>query len=240
MSKVILVTGGNAAYHDRLQACVDSLKANANVPYCVFSVGYQHPGYVEIPRAENVGAPDSTECIQHGSFLRHLYGADDAVIVYIDGDVHMQRPFDAGELEWLANFPERHVSATWNRVGETLIEEARALGPRRSEAEMVATWGKRIQIAPALNAGVIVARRSTWGQVYNSYLELWGDVTAEFSHQARQQWLICWTYAYLGMSVDIMPWTFHAHGHFGLKPGMETRSDGVYADGKLAALRHYL
>lgn len=240
MTKVILVTGGNAAYHGRLQACLASLEAHCNVPYQVFAVGYSHPGYFAISHAENQGAPASTECIQHGSFLRHLRGADDAVIVYIDGDVRMQRPFDAGELEWLSNFPEWHVSATWNRVGETLIEEARALGPTRSEEQMVATWGKRILIAPALNVGVIVARRATWGKVYNGYLEHWGAVTAEFSHQARQQWLIGWMYAALGMTVDIMPWSVHSHGHFGLKPGMEMRADGVYADGKLAALRHYL
>lgn len=235
---VTLISGCNQRYHGRFQHLAQSLKQHANIPYQLISVGFETPGYTPLTHEQNYGAPPETECIQHGSFLAALPGASDDVLVYLDGDVTLQRPFDAGELAWLENFPESAVSAAWNRVGETLAEEAVALGPKKSVADLAADWGGFDM--PCLNAGVVVARRSTWERAYETYMAHWLLAGESFVHQARQQWLMCWVWAALGLKLEIMPWTFHAHGHFGLKPGMEMRADGVYADGKLAALRHYL
>jgi hypothetical protein len=236
---VLLVAGCNQRYFDRFQPCVAALRRHANVPYQLFSVGFDGgPGYTPLTQAQNAGAPPETECIQHGSFLQALDAAPDDVIVYLDGDVVMQRPFDAGELEWLGNFPYRTVSATWNQIGETLATCATYIDPKLPTDGQVKVWGHVIRQAPSLNVGVVVARRDVWQVAYELYMLNWNVAGESFSHQARQQWLMCWTYAALGLDTQIMPWHFHAHGHFGLKPGMERRADGIYADGKLAAFRH--
>ena len=60
-----------------------------------------------------------------------------------------------------------------------------------------------------------------------------------FTHMARQQWLISWELAKLGLTVKVCPWSIHAHGHGGLKPGMHYGEGGLWADGKLAAWRHH-
>lgn len=236
---IVLVAGCNQRYHDRFQACVAALRTyTGDIPYRLFSVGYN--GYTELTQAQNYGAPPETECIQHGSFLQKLPGRPDDVIVYLDGDVIMQRPLDAGELAWLENFPERAVAATWNQIDETLAQCATYIGPKNTETSLAQIWvDADIDQAPSLNAGMVVMRRSAWKQSYELYLRHWELAGACFSHQARQQWLMCWTYAALGFETQIMPWSFHAHGHFGLKPGMERRPDGIYADGKLAAFRHH-
>jgi hypothetical protein len=235
-----IVAGCNARYHNRFQHLAQSLAQHANVPYKLISVGYHHDGMTPLTHEQNDGAPPETECIQHGSFLQVVDGPPDEVLIYLDGDVTMQRPFDAGEREWLERFPVNAVAVAWNRVGENLLEEAVALGPKLSVDALVGVWGKLIYSAPALNAGVVVARRWTWERSYLCYMENWEKAGNSFVHQARQQWLMCWSYAALGLYTQILPWSVHAHGHFGLKPGMEMRPDGVYADGKKAVFRHYI
>lgn len=236
----ILVAGCNARYWPTFQGCVQALQAHANVPYQLFAVGFGVDGYTTISHDQNYGAPPETECIQHGSFLQALPAAPSDVIMYLDGDVGMQRPLCDGELWWLANFPDNAVCATWNQIGETLAQCATYIGPQRGPDELIATWGEIIQAAPSLNAGMVVARRSTWERAYDFYLKHWELATACFRHQARQQWLMCWTWAALGLDIQVMPWAFHAHGHFGLKPGMAYGPDGIYVDGKMAAFRHHV
>jgi hypothetical protein len=234
---IILVAGCNQRYHDHFQHCVAALRRHSNVPYQLFSVGYDGgPGYTPLTHAQNDGAPPETECIQHGSFLQALDGAPDDVIVYLDGDVYLQRPFDAGELDWLGSFPANAVSATWNQIGETLAQCATYIGPKLSPQELDRTWP--LLNAPSLNAGVVVARRETWARSYKRYMANWAWAGHTFAHQARQQWLMCWTWAALGLTTEILSWHFHAHGHFGYKPGMELRDGQIFADGKLAAFRH--
>lgn len=237
---VLLVAGCNEAYLGRFQGCVASLQAHANVPYHLFSVGFD--AYNPLSREQNAGAPPESECIQHGSFLQLLpdtYGPD-TVIIYLDGDVLLQRPFNAGELAWLESFPASAVSATWNQIGENLADCTRLLGPAFDLFHLREAWGPEIDSAPSLNAGVVAARRSTWERAYELYMRNWDAALACFAHPARQQWLMCWCYASLRLATQIMPWSFHAHGHFGLKPGMERRRDGIFVDGQLAAFRHYV
>ncbi len=234
-----IVAGCNERYRARFEPCRQSLAQHSQVIAHRVSVGFVESGWLPLSREQNHGAPPETECIQHGSFLRVAPGQPDDVIVYLDGDVTMQRPLDAGELAWLESLPAGAVSAAWNRTGETLIEEARALGPRESDDGLRVLWGAWIDTAPALNAGIVAARRETWEAAYAGYMDRWDLACASFGHQARQQWLMCWTWQHLGLDVQIMSWQLHAHGHFGLKPGMEVRPDGVHANGKLAVFRHH-
>jgi hypothetical protein len=239
VSNILLVAGCNERYHEAFQPCVAALRRFANVPYQLISVGFDdYNGYTPLTHEQNYGAPPETECIQHGSFLSVVPGELDDVLIYLDGDVRMQRPFDDWELTWLANFPARAVAAGWNQTGETLAACATYIGPRHSPDELAALWGKLIYGAPSLNAGVVVARRHTWERAYSLYMAYWERAGASFAHQARQQWLMCWTWAALGLTTEILSWHFHAHGHFGYKPGMELRDGQIYADGKLAAFRH--
>jgi hypothetical protein len=136
----------------------------------------------------------------------------------------MQRPFTEAELSWLESFGENTVSAGYNRPGESMLDELDLLLPVVELAEIRKRFPGEIDKWPMLNVGVLAMRRSAWKKVYEAYRERWALVSDTLEHQARQQWLICYVIYTLGMDVQIMPYSMHTHGHFGLKPGMDPDS----------------
>lgn len=242
---MILVTGSNERYQHRINGYLVTLQQHADFPCFHVGVGYQ-PGHdyggvypAMITREQNAGAPPETECIQHGSFLAALPPGDDTeVIIYTDGDFIMQRPLNQEERE-LLDLPPGVVAVGYNGgEGETLLHEYGRLSPLVDLPRMNLVWGEW-QERPIFNVGCVAMTRGTWRELHRMYGYSWGGVSDCFRHQARQQWLISWLISEY-YQVVIMPWSLHAHGHFGLKPGMEVRGDGVYVDGQLALFRHYI
>jgi hypothetical protein len=178
--------------------------------------------------------------VQHGSFLKVLDGPADEILIYTDGDMVMQRQISADELDWLNGFDDDTVSAGWNQPGETLTDCVRLIQPKVPMGEIGRRFPGELNRWPSLNVGVLAMRRSAWEQVYTAYLERWELAGQTFEHQARQQWLICYVIFYLGMDFQMMPYSFHMHGHFGLKPGMEMHGQDAIGDGRLAVFKHYL
>lgn len=250
---MILVTGSNAVYWERMGRYLDSLERHADFP-CVYvalehtpaSWRYFNVRLAGMTRSQNAGAPMETECIQHGSFLigqvidmilREEGG--DPVILYTDGDFVMQRPLMAKEKKFLNGLREGEAVTSWNgSESETLEWEATRLILRVSMNKLFEDFGEWARVKPIYNVGFLAMRLSTWRVMYDSYMKTWAMMIEYFEHQARQQWLISYKLAELGIDVKVAPWSLHAHGHFGLKNGMEWREPFLYADGQVAAFRH--
>lgn len=242
---MILVTGCNAGYLPQMMPYLDTLRHHADFPVYFVGVGFKPPGdgdkirRVALSHEQNAGAPPQTESIQHGSFLPVIDCAPDDVILYTDGDFIMQRPMNEGERAFF-DFSGNTATAGWNgRDGETLKDEYHRLGPGTSLEDMPLVWGDNWYELPIYNAGALALTAEGWQVLHDAYMQYWPSVCETFHHQARQQWLISWI---LGQCFDvkIMPWSIHAHGHHGLKPGMNREAHGVTVDGKLALFRHFI
>lgn len=239
-----LVTGCNASYLPRMAPYLDSLRQFADYPVTLVGVGFLPPAVPGIDTAlmskwQNAGAPHETECIQHGSFLSVVDVPDDEVLIYTDGDFIQQRPMDDGEKALLA-LGHKQVVTSWNGgPGETLTLEALRLGMRDTMGGIVFAWGTEVFEWSIFNVGFLAMTRKTWRELHTAYMKDWERIGETFSHPARQQWLLSYTIQRLGFAVTIAPWSLHAHGHFGLKPGMHYGPGGLWADGKLALMRHH-
>jgi hypothetical protein len=242
---MILVTGCNESYQHRMNAYLDTLQAHADFQCYFVGVGFmpirssERVTAVTISREENEGAPARTECIQHGSFLAAVPSKATEVIMYTDGDFLMQRQMDDSERE-LLKLKKGQVLVGYNgSATETLQVEAARLGQKIVDADMTAKWGDGWQELPIYNVGCVAMTRATWQTLHKVYTDRWQYACDSFTHQARQQWLISWV---IGTQLKplIMPWSLHAHGHFGMKPGMGHGEGGIWADGKLALFRHFI
>ncbi|MFA5376884.1 MAG: hypothetical protein WC455_14130 [Dehalococcoidia bacterium] len=220
---------------------LDSLRQYADFPVTFVGVEFIPPDLgdietISMTAAQNYGAPPETECIQHGSFASVIPGDDDEVLVYTDADFRMQRKIEQDELD-LLTLKHGEVVTSWNgSPDETLALEATRLGVRGDLAQ----WGGDLESLSVYNVGFLAMTRTTWNELYSAYTRDYERIEATFSHYARQQWLISYHVQRLGMNIKIAPWSLHAHGHFGLKPGMDQRGREIYWNGRLAAFRHYL
>lgn len=240
---MILVTGCNERYFLRMCPYLNTLKAYADFPYYLACVGFFPHDYdcewFMLTQEANAGSPPETESIQHGSFIHCLDCDPSEVVMYTDGDFILQRPFEDEEREFF-NLQHGEIAVGYNGgAGESLLLEAGRIGMRKPVDELVAMWGD-IDGRPIYNAGCIAMTAQTWAEFHARYMESW-DVAGEcFTHQARQQWLMSWLISEY-YTVKVIPWSIHAHGHHGMKPGM-TYGNGryIYIDGELALFRHFL
>jgi len=241
---VRLVTGCNERYLPRMQGYLDSLRQYADFPVTFVGVEFTPPdmGVIEtitMTAEQNYGAPPETKCIQHGSFASLIPGPDNEVLIYTDGDFIMQRAMDDGERKLLA-LDDWQALTSWNGgERETLELEAGRLYMKTSMDELVEAYGRCIKLRKIYNIGFLAMTRISWIELHKAYLREWERIGGYFSHMARQQWLVSYLLKQLDYDITIAPWSLHAHGHFGLKPGMAYGGHGLYFEGKLALFRHH-
>lgn len=237
-----LLTASNERYYPRIKPYLESLKRHCNIPFslvCTDSAPYpdKKVNQLKISKAQNEGAPKETESPQHGSFWQVIKSNDDDVIVFTDGDLIMQRPFTAAEMAWAEGV---EFSAGWNGgPRETLTIEAQRLRPLKALDEIRAAF-PLMDRAYCYNIGCMVARISTYEMIHERYLELWPTACEAFGHMARQQWLVCYVVAELGVKVDLMPVSFHAHGHYGMPGGCYQEGSQIYTHEGPVLFRHKL
>lgn len=241
-----LVTGVNRAYFTRALSYLATLEKYANFPVNLITVGFETDidssriSNFYLSQEDNYGSPPQTESIQHGSFLKVLETSKQEVILYTDADMVMQRGLDKEEIKYL-KLKNNEVLASWNGgPHETLELEAGRLNMRCDIYQFINDWGVLVKHSPIYNVGFLAMNRYTWEKLHEAYIRDWNSIELYFGHMARQQWLISYKIAQLQFDVKIAPWSLHAHGHFGLKPGMTRKSGLIYWEDKLAAFRHYL
>ena len=239
-----LVTGCNIPYFPRMTGYLDSLRKYADFPVTFVGVEFTPPSMdaidtISITAEQNYGAPPETKCIQHGSFASLIPGDDSEALIYTDGDFIMQREMNSIERQ-LLHLEDFEAVTSWNGgPHETLELEAGRLGMTTSMDELIAAYGRCIKLRKIYNVGFLAMTRISWIELHKAYLREWERVGRYFSHMARQQWLVSYLLKQLDYDITIAPWSLHAHGHFGLKPGMEYGAGGLYHDGKLALFRHH-
>ncbi len=223
--EVVITTIANQPYLARLAeiGTLDYLIANAGpARVAVGLVGCDAELPVEtylIPAAmldRSLGNPGNG-CIQHGNWLPYLATDDDAVIVCIDGDVKMQRPFSLDEWTCLQHWQDGQIGIGPNEPkvgGDNMINELCRIQPLVSDAEI----GRIFQTSsadPIGNAGCVVATRRTWLALWQAYLRRWLDTAPMFAHIAVQQWTLNLCINEGPFERVVLPQTFHTHGHWG-------------------------
>ena len=235
-----IVTSATANYFGAVRPYLDSLKAHG-VLFTVVCIDSLMPNYpaVTLTGEQNAGAPEDTQCAQHGSWLKVIEGA--GPFVYTDGDIILQRDFTATEKDAIENIPDNVIGVSYNSgPGETLRDEGARLRPTADMAYMASVFGADWQNIPNYNIGVMVARRSTFQRIYDAYMPLWMSVGKAFRHYARQQWLVSYVIHRLEIAARVMPYSFHANGHYGMPPGCYYENGAVYSGNALVAFRHKL
>ena len=245
-----IVTGSNARWLPRMRPYLASLSRHSQADNVLLGVGCpvwpefleDFPGVrgVELPAMALAGTPAETESVQHGSWLPHVAGPEDELIVFTDGDIVMQRPFAARELEWLNAIAEGAVGAGWNSgPEETLAVEAGRLFPRVGVAELANRFGGAVYTAPCYNIGVLALRRITYQALHARYMEMWDVACDSFGGPARQQWLVCWAAQDLGLDVHLMPYSLHTHGCYPLPAGAALNGR-LLVEGEPVVFRHHV
>jgi hypothetical protein len=185
------------------------------------------------------GSPEYSASLQHGAFLPYVCGHDDDVLIYTDGDIVMQRAPSKLERDTFEMLPADRVLAGYNSGPyDTLALEASRLGPRYDvatvfDAEIVAK-------APCFNIGVIAARRKTWARIHAAYLHYYEAALKLFAHPARQQWLVCYVMAELGIQVRVLPYTVHMHGCYELPKSGAWDGQTATFDKEPVLFRHHI
>jgi len=220
---IVITTLATANYLPRAQWCVNYLDKHAELAY-LGAVGCDPCGEMELGHVgcylvpagmldRSLGNPGNG-CIQHGNFLPYLPAPDDAVIICIDGDVKMQRPFNSLERRWLETFPDGQIGIGPNEPGnDNMMNELHRIKPLMGHL-FISEWFDVSANDPIGNAGCIVATRKTWIDLWLCYLKTWLETAPYFGHIAVQQWTLnlC-----INRHFDrvVLPQTFHTHGHWG-------------------------
>lgn len=246
--KLVLATGSDSNYLNRISNCIRSISSNSNFDenYLVYlqrsneAVSFIAPNvsstYVNI---NEIKALNQNNCIQHGEFIkaRYLKELDDEdVIVFIDGDVEIQRPYNKKEESILRGLKDDYVYVGYNAgVTDTLYDEYKRLGPTMRVHEI---FDVDLESLKVYNTGVLAMNKKTWNKLSERYIELFPFVDKMFTHYAKQQWLISFIIV-TEMNVIEMDYTVHNHTHHGIVPESTKDADRkVYYRGELVLFKH--
>jgi len=247
-----LITAANAGYMDKIKPYLDTQERHgANLERYFICVKTDPPEaiadcypdliLVQADAAQVEYSPTESESLQHGSWLDVVPGKDEDTAIFTDGDIFMQRPLNASELDALENWPENTFGVSWNNgAGETLIFEALVkLNPKVSDADFIAHWGRLTVERPVFNVGVMVGKRSAFRALRAAYEKRWGEVGEYLSHGARQQWLLSYLIHSEGFGLRVLPYTFHTHAHFDLPEGaLIAKAGDCYYNNEAVAFWH--
>lgn len=249
MSKIILATGTDQGFaYEPYLATINKHSQVDNYLICVdfwphssTRSAYPNINY-RLLRRDQIDTDVPVNCVQNGDFLKVLDLASDDVIIFTDGDVRMQRPFNNEEIEWLQSFRQGEVSAQYNAgPHDTLWWDCNLIGMKDPAYvhETLLDGGKYAD-KMLYNVGVVVCTAATYAMWHKLYVAEWDTVKDAFTHQAKQQWLMCLllyrdrkVYALKGrvgeftdfymekspFTVKPMPYTLHTHGCFALPEG---------------------
>jgi hypothetical protein len=239
-----LITGSDERYLPKMEMFLRSVDLNATIPSYLVEVEFaaklslENVITVPITAEQNRGSPVESRCIQHGSFLNVIDCDFNDTLIYTDGDMVMQRPFTDDELEWLEMLPINVVACGWNSApDETLVMEATRLRPIKSLPEATERFGEWIHTKNCYNIGVLAAKKATWEHIYQEYMKMWDEMATWFEHGARQQWLVSYLIG-RDLTHEVMPYTFHTHGHYALPEGISIRQGIAYYLDSVILFRH--
>ena len=199
MNKLILATGSNLGYLNRMGNYLNSIERNSNFDsnYLVFlgdetiSLTNKNIDVVNVYHKDLEIIP-SNSCLQHGEFLKSEQldktTNDNDVIFFTDGDIEIQRPMTDSELNQYRNFKDDEIYVGYNASPtDTLFDEANRLGFTGYETPILRNNLQNIKV---YNTGVLGMNKKTWIKLKNQFVAIYPEVDKLFNHYAKQQWLL--------------------------------------------------
>jgi calcineurin-like phosphoesterase family protein len=249
MNKLILATGSDFKYLERIQPYLKSLETNSNFDENILVLLSDDDYKLDSPKIllakqspSSVRALSPINCTQHGEFIFAPYFdkfKDNDIIFYTDGDMNIQRNITEVEREMYSNFKDGDVYIGYNASPtDTLYDEAPRIGYNgRMFPEFFNDNWREVKV---YNTGLIAMNKKTWKRLANDYVPLYPLVDVMFSHYAKQQWLISFLInTKPEYNVMEMPYDIHNHRHYSSPEGTRQDSDGnVYFEDKLVLFKH--
>ncbi len=251
MNKLILTTGLDFNYLNRIVPYLNSINQNSNFErnVLIFVEDNQHINStldrIEINKIniKDIQSLNSNKCIQHGDFLNSIEfdkSTDDSdVIFFTDGDIILQRNLTEDEINFYKNFKDGDVSVGYNASPtDTLLDESNRLGRTGFVSPEIRLEGwDKIKI---YNTGVLCMNKKTWKKLLSRYIRLFPQIDKMFYHYAKQQWLISYI---IGIDKDFniieMSYETHNHRHYPSPQGTYQDKDGtVYFNDKKVLFKH--
>lgn len=135
-------------------------------------------------------------CAEGGEWLSHFSFSDDEIILHIDADFLMQRPFSANELAVFNELQQNQVLGNYHTYPSTsLREEFWRLLPNVSynyaKKVFPGTWTEMGMFC----TGFVCCRASTYSRLSVQYLSQIDQMISVFDHHAAGQWLMNWIVA---------------------------------------------
>jgi lipopolysaccharide biosynthesis glycosyltransferase len=181
---------------------------------------------------------------QYGDFLAAYpngFLADDDIIIFIDGDVILQRPFSDEELNYIKSFKYGDFGVNFNASEtDSIWAEASRLICKQDMFAFTREWWPDNIIPRCYNTGCCIATVATWRTLAEKFITLWKK-EGEFIVYPNAQWLMSWLIQKDSEFTErILPLSFHTHAHFGLYPGVTIDNDGYTTryNNKVVAFRH--
>ncbi len=238
----------NEAYVSQATRFLQSLQDNMpNVRrFCVCygfrassSLAQQYPDIDFRHLPSDIPKADCHGCIQHGPWVHALDVADDDLLILSDADVEVQRPFSFEEVGRFNEYGHRTFGLAQNADrDDTLLREYHRL-KATVPLEVVQSQFGDLSVK-CFNGGLMVSRVSGWRALCEAFEESWPMFSPLFQNRAKSQFLICWILANMGFSIDELPLSIHAHGHFGLPSGCRMENfDKLYYVDILTVFKHH-
>lgn len=248
MNKLILSTGSNLGYLNRMGNYLNSIERNSNfdLNYLVF-LGDEN---ITLPNKNidvvNVFHRDleiipSNSCLQHGEFLKSeqldKVTNDNDVIFFTDGDIEIQRSLSDNELNQYRSFKDNEIYVGYNASPtDTLFDEAMRLGFTGYQSPILKNDLKNIKV---YNTGVLGMNKKTWIKLKNEFVAAYPEVDKIFHHYAKQQWLLSFLFTAKGYMIYEMPYDIHNHRHYPSPIGTTQDQNGtVYFNNKTVLFKH--
>jgi hypothetical protein len=248
MNKLILATGSNLGYLNRMGNYLNSIERNSNFDsnYLVFlgdetiSLTNKNIDVVNVYHKDLEIIP-SNSCLQHGEFLKSEQldktTNDNDVIFFTDGDIEIQRPMTDSELNQYRNFKDDEIYVGYNASPtDTLFDEANRLGFTGYETPILRNNLQNIKV---YNTGVLGMNKKTWIKLKNQFVAIYPEVDKLFNHYAKQQWLLSFLFAVKNYEIYEMPYDIHNHRHYPSPIGTRQDQNGtVYFNNKIVLFKH--
>ena len=243
-----LATGITPNFVPRADRFLKSLARFRDVQSTIFAVNFPSIPNFEVNHIQSVDYNAATVklpkfMLQHGGFAQFApaYWVDEDVIIFTDADAYLQRNFLPAEIDSMLSVAEGEMQVGYNRPNDaqTLQHEATCIFPKKPLPEIYREFPGTDGMF-CRNFGFVVGRLSTWKELFRRTVALWPKCDACFGNPARVQWVACYALQQPGLRLADLSPVIHAHGHCGLKHGLERRGEEWFQDGKLVAFAHAL
>lgn len=244
---IYLVAGFNRPYLKKSEDYLASMNENSNVNNVIITLDFdidseteKKYGHIQFKKilSSQIQCPNPNTCMQHGGFLEALgFVNDDAVIIFTDTDIKIQRPFSEADLKMLLACEDNEVLVNFNMSEDgVLLDETEELEPNITNKELVKKYPEFADFK-SYNTGVLITNYRTYKNIYQKYNQYWPDFSLLFNSYVKQQLLLCYVIQ-KHFCVKVLPYTIHSQAHSSpVKKHSSSRRVGYIGEGILSGFK---